>query len=97
MAWEYLLFAALGGLAGFIRLVLTNKGMIPLPKIVEQKGSRYVNLGFITPIVIGLVAGGLAPHALGANSFIAFVSGYFGSDVIENLVERAKGLPKSVD
>jgi len=94
--WEYLLFAALGGIAGFIRLLLTNKGLIPLPRIVEQRGSRFVNLGFLAPVLIGLVAGALAPYALHQDSFIAFVSGYFGSDVIENLVERAKGLPKSV-
>jgi len=85
---ELILYALAGGVAGFIRAIITGKGLILLPKIQVVRGSRHLNLGFLTPILIGAFAGFLAPQAVGVNSFIAALAGYSGTDFIEDLIER---------
>ena len=88
---EYLFFALIGGFAGFVRSVITGKGLIALPK-VETKGThKFLNLGFIAPIIIGCFAGWLAPYHLGVDSAVAGLAGYCGSDIIENLIESVLG------
>ena len=88
---EYLIYAAIGGVAGFVRSVITGKGLIAIPKI-ETKGShKFLNLGFITPIIIGCFAGWIAPYHLGVDCAVAALSGYCGADIIENLVESVLG------
>ncbi|KKM96135.1 hypothetical protein LCGC14_1181130 [marine sediment metagenome] len=90
---EYLLYAGLGALGGFVRVLITGKGMIALPRFQEVKGSRHLNLGFLVPLVIGAFAGWLAPATLGVNGVVAAIAGYSGSDMVENIIERARRLP----
>lgn len=90
---EYLIYALLGAFGGFIRCLITGKGIIALPKIKEQQGSKYINLGIVAPLLIGAFAGWLAPAHLGVNGVVAAIAGYAGSDVIENIAERIIKLP----
>ena len=91
---EYLIYALLGAFGAFIRCLITGKGIIALPKIKEQQGSKYINLGIVAPLFIGAFAGWLAPAHLGVNSVVAAIAGYAGTDFIENIVERVAKLPK---
>ena len=91
---EYLVYALLGAFGAFIRCLITGKGIIALPKIKEQQGSKYINLGIVAPLLIGAFAGWLAPAHLGVNSVVAAIAGYAGTDFIENIVERIAKLPK---
>lgn len=91
---EYLIYALVGAAGGFVRVLISGKGIIALPKICEQNGAKYVNLGILAPIVIGAFAGWLASAQLGASIALAALAGYAGSDFIENLAERVARLPK---
>jgi len=85
---EILFFALAGAAGGFIRAIITGKGLIAVPKVQVVRGSRHLNLGIIAPILIGAFAGWLAPATLGVNSVVAAIAGYSGSDFIENIIER---------
>jgi len=93
-AVEVILYVIAGAVAGIVRLIITKKGVIPLPKIVEQQGSKYLNLGFIAPLIIGGFAGWIAPKVLEVNTVIAAIAGWAGADFLENLIERLLKLPK---
>lgn len=91
---EYIIFCLVGAAGAFIRLLLGGKGLLLLPRVETMpNGSRHLNLGFISGLFIGAAAGWLAPSSLGMDSIVAFIAGYGGSDIIENLIERAKKLP----
>jgi len=85
--WEPLFFALAGGFGGVVRMLVTGKGLLLLPKVEVKEGHRFVNLGFLAPVVIGLAAGLVAPYALGVNTVMALLAGYVGADFIENLAE----------
>lgn len=91
---EYLIYAALGAAGAFVRCLITGKGVVALPKIKQQQGSRYINLGLLAPLFIGAFAGWLAPAHLGVNGVVAAIAGYAGTDFIENVVERIGKLPR---
>ena len=83
-----LLCFALAGLAGgLVRAIVTGEGSLILPHVHE----RRVDLGSLSSLIIGAIAGVVAPYAIGVNSVIAFFAGYIGNDVLENLAERALG------
>jgi len=90
---ELLIYLLTGLFAGFIRAVITGKGKIVLPSIEVKHGHRFVNLGFLTPMLIGAACGWLAPYALGVNCVMSFLAAYSGADFIENCVERILKLP----
>jgi len=90
---EIIIYIIIGAIAGLVRAVITGKGLIPLPRVVSKKGHKFINLGFAAPMVIGAVAGWLAPAALGVNTIVSFIAAYAGSDFIENIVERLKRFP----
>lgn len=82
-------YALMGAAGGFVRTVITGKGIIPLPRIEHPtEGSPHLNLGFLAPMAIGALAGYLAPAALGVDSVVSAMAGYAGSDFLENLIER---------
>jgi len=83
-----LFYAFMGAAGGLVRAVVTGKGVIALPRVEEVQGSKHLNLGFLAPLIIGAVAGYLAPSALGINGVVAALAGYTGTDFIENLIER---------
>ena len=84
--WIYLLG---GGFGGFTRSVVTGKGFITLPQVVHVNGgSPHLNLGFLAPIVVGALAGLIAPYTIGINGIVSVISGYAGTDMVENLIER---------
>jgi len=91
---EILIYCLVGACAGLLRLLISGKGIIPLPRIETKHGHKFINLGFVTPLIIGAIAGWLAPSALGVNSIVAFLSAYGGVDFIENLIERMRKLPR---
>ena len=83
------IYALTGAAGGFIRAVITGKGVIPLPRVERAPGgSPHLNLGFLAPMAIGALAGYLAPAALGVDSVVSAMAGYAGSDFLENLIER---------
>jgi len=85
---EVVFFALAGAAGGFIRALITGKGVIVLPRIQVVRGSRHLNLGILCPVLIGAFSGWLAPATLGVNSIVAAIAGYSGSDFIENIIER---------
>jgi len=88
---EFVFYALIGGIAGLVRTVLSGKGLVALPKM-ETKGShKFLNLGFIAPIIIGCFAGWIVPYRLGVDCAVAALAGYSGADVIENLIETTLG------
>jgi len=91
--FEMALFAAVGLLFGFVRAIVTGKGLIALPRIETKNEHKFLNLGVIAPMIIGAAAGWLAPYSLGVDMVVAALAGYTGADFIENLIERAKKLP----
>ena len=66
---------------------MTGEGSLILPQLHE----RRLDLGSLSSLIIGAIAGVVAPYAIGVNSVIAFFAGYIGNDVLENLCERAMG------
>lgn len=87
-----LLFMGAGALGGLVRAVITGKGLVVLPRVVEIDGSSpHLNLGVLAPILVGALAGLLAPASLGVNGIISAMAGYAGTDFIENMVERGLG------
>jgi len=91
---EIFIYIIIGAIAGLVRALISGKGLIPLPRMVSKKGHKFVNLGFLAPMVLGAVAGWLAPATLGINGVVACMAAYSGAAFIENLVERAKRLPE---
>jgi len=91
---EVVIYLIVGAFAGFVRAVVTGKGLIALPQVETINGKKYLNLGFISAMLIGALAGTLAPYALGVNAVISAMAGYVGEDLIENLIERAMGYPE---
>jgi len=84
---EVLVSAAAGAFGGLVRAIVTGKGLIPLPRVEVKNQHRFLNLGFITPVIIGVGAGVIAPYTLGVDAAIAFLAGYAGTDFIENALE----------
>ena len=82
---ELLVYAVAGLFGGLCRAIVTGEGSLILPRLHE----RRLDLGSLSSLIIGAIAGAVAPHAIGVNSVIAFAVGYLGNDVIENLAERA--------
>jgi len=91
--YEIIIFAIAGAFGGFVRTIITGKGIIMLPGKDVKKGHTFINLGFLAPVVIGIGAGIIAPYSLGVDAVISFLAGYSGSDIIENAVERYLKLP----
>lgn len=83
-----LVYALMRAIGGFVRLLVTGKGVIPLPQLQQVAGSRHLNLGFLTPAAIGALAGYLTAGSLGVDSVVAAIAGYSFSDGLENLIER---------
>lgn len=82
-------FLAAGAFGGLLRALVTGKGMIALPQLVSvEGGSDHLNLGFFAPMIIGAGAGLLGPWAFEINGVFSVLSGYAGTDLIENLIER---------
>ena len=91
-----LIWLVAGAIGGLIRAIITGKGIVLLPRIhVITGGSRHLNLGIVAPILIGAAAGFLTSNSLGVDGVVAFIAGYAGSDMLENLVERNMHKPKS--
>lgn len=81
--------ALAGGLGGLTRLLVSGKGILPLPRIEQVSGgSPHLNLGFLAPIIIGAIAGALTNQALHVDGIVAFISGWAGADGVENAIER---------
>jgi len=95
--YEYLIYILVGALAGFVRALVTGKGLIALPKIERVDDRLYLNAGFITAMIIGAFTGAVAPYTLGVNTVVAALAGYVGEDFIENLIERVLGYPKKAE
>jgi len=93
---EILWYALAGAFGGFVRAIITGKGLILLPHIVVQDGQKYLNLGILAPLLIGAFAGWIAPAKLGIDSVVGALAGYTGADLIENLSERILKLPKRI-
>ena len=81
----YYMIAGLSG--GLVRAIVTGEGSLILPQLHE----RRLDLGSLSSLIIGGIAGAVAPYAIGVNSVIAFFAGYVGNDLLENLAERAMG------
>ena len=84
---ELLVYAIAGLFGGLARAIVTGEGSLILPQLHE----RRLDLGSLSSLVIGAIAGAVAPYTLGVNSVISFFAGYVGNDVLENLAERAMG------
>ena len=84
-------FAAFGGI---IRLLLTGKGLVLLPRLEKKNEHRFLNIRFLAPIIIGILVGITAPELVGRGVTMAFIGGYLGSDVIGNFVESVIGRRK---
>ena len=85
MAVEVLIYAVAGFFGGLVRILVSGEGVLILPKTYQGR----IDLGFLSSLIIGAIAGSIAPHAIGVNSVIAFFAGYVGNDLLENLAERA--------
>mgnify|MGYP001576969767 CR=1 FL=1 len=87
--WHIAVYLASGLLGGLARAMVTGKGIIALPALQKvEGGSVHLNLGVLAPMFLGAIAGLVAPWALGINGIVSVLSGYSGSDFLENLVER---------
>ncbi len=82
------LYALAGAFGGLVRMIVTGKSIVPLPRIEERAGSKFLNLGLIGPLIIGAFVGYILPHTIGVDGSVATLAGYGGSDLAENLVER---------
>ena len=90
-----LIWLVAGAIGGLFRAIIGGKGILLLPRIhTVVGGSRHLNLGVVAPILIGAAAGFIAPYSLKVDGIVAFMAGYMGSDVLENLVERTFHKPK---
>ena len=84
-----LIWLIAGAIGGLIRAIITGKGVLLLPRIhTVAGGSTHLNLGIVAPILIGAVTGYIAPYSLKVDGVVAFMAGYMGSDILENLIER---------
>ena len=81
-------WAIAGGLGGLARTLVSGKGIILLPGVKNSPEGRRLDLGFIAPMAIGMLAGYLAPSVLGTDGIVAAMAGYSGADAIENFMER---------
>jgi len=93
--YEVAIFALGGAFGAFVRCLVTGKGLIMLPKKELLNEHEFINLGFLAPIIIGILAGLIAPHSLGVDAVISVLAGYVGHDFIENVIERSLGLPSA--
>jgi len=82
---EILAYALGGALGGLVRELVSHKGVIVLPRKDPETGA--VSLGFISALIVGAVAGILAPWSIGVNFAFSILGGYVGEDFIENLIE----------
>ena len=85
--FELLCYAIAGLSGGLVRAIITGEGSLILPQIHE----RRLDLGSLSSLIIGAIAGAVAPYTLGVNSVISFFVAYAGADAIENLAERVLG------
>ena len=81
-------WAFAGAMGGFIRTLVSGKGFIVLPAVKDGPEGKRLDLGFIAPMCIGALAGYLGPTSLGTDGMVAAISGYVGTDMLENLAER---------
>ncbi len=83
------IYAACGAAGGLARLLISGKGILILPCVSHgQDGRMQLDIGCLAPLVIGCVAGILSPSVLHINGIVSVISGYVGSDFIENAAEQ---------
>ena len=84
---EVFVYVIAGLFGGLVRATVTGEGSLILPQLHE----RRLDLGSLSSLIIGAIAGVVAPYTVGVNGIIAFFAGYVGNDLLENLTERVLG------
>jgi len=84
LTWIY------AGLAGaLVRLCLTENGQIILPRMGRtDKGRRYVDLGFLASLVVGIGCAIAVDHSW----VTAFLGAVAGPEIIEQTVAKVSAL-----
>ncbi len=81
--------ALAGAAGGLVKSLVEQKGRVMLPKTEEADGTKYVHLGAIANIVLGLIVAFYTTGEPGA----AFSAGITAAFLAEKLIERTP-IPK---
>ena len=76
--------AIAGAAGGFVKSLVEQQGRVLLPKIEETEGNKYVHLGALTNMALGLI---VAFYMAGDPS-AAFTAGITSAFIVEKLLER---------
>lgn len=76
--------AIAGAAGGFVKSLVEQKGAVILPKIEETEGTKYVHLGALTNIALGLV---VAVY-MTTEPMAAFTAGLTAVFIVEKIIER---------
>lgn len=76
--------AIAGAAGGFVKTIVEQKGAVALPKIEEADGTKYVHLGAVANIILGLSVAYFTAIDPGA----AFTAGITAAFFAEKLLER---------
>jgi hypothetical protein len=76
--------AIAGAAGGFVKSLVEQKGRVVLPKIEEADGAKYVHLGVMANMVLGLAVS----FYTAADPATAFTAGITAAFFAEKLLER---------
>lgn len=77
-----------GAAGGFVKSLVEQQGRVLLPKIEETEGNKYVHLGALTNIALGLIVS----VYLTTEPLSAFTMGITSVFIVEKLLERTPTL-----
>lgn len=76
--------AIAGAAGGFVKSLVEQKGAVILPKIEETEGNKYVHLGALTNMALGLIVA----FYMTTEPLSAFTMGITSAFIVEKLLER---------
>lgn len=77
-----------GAAGGFVKSLVEQKGAVVLPKVEESEGARYVHLGALANMALGLIVAFYTASEPSA----AFTAGLTAVFIMEKLIERTPAL-----
>mgnify|MGYP000601383912 CR=1 FL=1 len=88
IVWKYLAYVGAGAIGALVKIILEKEALL-LPKVDRKTGKLY--LGFVSALIIGALAGAIVDQ----NPITAFLGGFAGPQIIEQIQRKKLDIQKS--